>query len=365
MTVRAAVLRDVGAPLRIEEITLAQPGPGQVRVRMAATGVCHSDLSLARGTLSQPVPAVLGHEGSGHVVAVGDGVTALRAGDAVLLNWAPPCRECWWCTHREPYLCPHAGDASAVPYGRLLDGTPLFAGLGVAAFANETLVAQSACIPVPANVDIEEAALLGCAVLTGVGAVVHAAAVQPGDSVAVIGLGGVGLCAVQGARLAQAGPIIAVDPSTEKVDLARRLGATDVLEPGPDIGKRIRALTDGRGVDHAIECVGRAETIRTAWSVTRRGGQATVVGLGARTESLSFNALEVAHFARILRGSMYGNADPAADVPVLLEHVRAGRLDLSALVTSRITLDDVEPAFAEMSAGRGARSLIIFEGDRT
>jgi S-(hydroxymethyl)glutathione dehydrogenase/alcohol dehydrogenase len=218
---------------------------------------------------------------------------------------------------------------------------------------------------VPANVDIEEAALLGCAVLTGVGAVVHAAAVQPGDSVAVIGLGGVGLCAVQGARLAGASPIIAVDPSTEKADLARRLGATDVLEPGPDIGKRIRALTDGRGVDHAIECVGRAETIRTAWSVTRRGGQATVVGLGARTDSLSFNALEVAHFARTLRGSMYGNADPAADVPVLLEHVHAGRLDLSALVTSRITLDDVEPAFAEMSAGRGARSLIIFDGDRT
>ncbi len=365
MTVRAAVLRDIGAPLRVEEITLAQPGPGQVRVRMVATGVCHSDLSLARGTLTQSIPAVLGHEGAGLVVAVGEGVTAPRVGEAVLLNWAPPCRECWWCEHGEPYLCARATEGAAVPYARLDDGAPLFAGLGVAAFASETVVPQSACIPVPGDIDLEEAALLGCAVLTGVGAVVHAAAVQPGDSVAVIGLGGVGLCAVQGARLAGAGPIIAVDPSVEKADLARRLGATDVLEPEADIARRIRALTGGRGVDHAIECVGRADTIRMAWSVTRRGGQATVVGLGARTDMLSFNALEVAHFARTLRGSMYGNADPAVDVPVLLEHVRGGRLDLGALVTSRITLDDVEPAFAEMSAGRGARSLIIFEGDRT
>ena len=365
MTVRAAVLRDIGAPLRVEEITLAQPGPGQVRLRMVATGVCHSDLSLARGTLTQSIPAVLGHEGAGLVVAVGEGVTAPRVGEAVLLNWAPPCRECWWCEHGEPYLCARATEGAAVPYARLDDGTPLFAGLGVAAFASETVVPQSACIPVPGDIDLEEAALLGCAVLTGVGAVSHAAGVKPGDSVAVIGLGGVGLCAVQGARLAGAGPIIAVDPSVEKADLARRLGATDVLEPEADIGRRIRALTGGRGVDHAIECVGRADTIRTAWSVTRRGGQATVVGLGARTDTLSFNALEVAHFARTLRGSMYGNADPAVDVPVLLEHVRAGRLDLGALVTSRITLDDVEPAFAEMSAGRGARSLIIFEGDRT
>ncbi|MGH7721944.1 MAG: Zn-dependent alcohol dehydrogenase [Candidatus Dormibacteria bacterium] len=364
MTVRAAVLRNIGAPLRVEEITLAHPGPGQVRVRMVATGVCHSDLSLARGILTQTIPAVLGHEGAGLVVAVGEGVTSPRPGDAVLLNWAPACRECWWCVHGETHLCAKATQGAAAPYAQLDDGTPLFAGLGVAAFASETLVAQSACIPVPRDIDLEEAALLGCAVVTGVGAVVHAAAVQPGESVAIIGLGGVGLCAVQGARLAGAEPIIAVDPSAEKAELARRLGATEVLEPDSDLGKRIRGLTGGRGVDHAIECVGRADTIRAAWSVTRRGGQATVVGLGARTDMASFNALELAHFARTLRGCMYGNADPAADVPVLLEHVRAGRLDLGALVTSRITLDDVEPAFTEMAAGRGARSLIIFDGER-
>ncbi|WP_337311275.1 Zn-dependent alcohol dehydrogenase [Candidatus Aeolococcus gillhamiae] len=365
MTVRAAVLREAGAPLRIEEIRLPEPGPGRVRVRMAATGVCHSDLSLARGTLAQQVPAVLGHEGAGRVVSVGDGVSSVRAGDAVLLNWAPPCRQCWWCAHGEPYLCARSGEVAAVPYAQLDDGSPLFGALGVAAFATETVVAESACISVPGDVDLVEAALLGCAVLTGVGAVLHAAAVQRGESVAVIGLGGVGLCAVQGARLARADPIIAVDAGPEKAELARRLGATDVLEPGDDLGKRIRALTGGRGVDHAIECVGRAQTIRTAWSITRRGGQATIVGLGARTDTLSFNALEVAHFARTLRGCMYGNADPAVDIPVLLDHVRAGRLDLGTLISRRVALDDVEPAFAEMIEGRGARTLIIFEGEGT
>jgi S-(hydroxymethyl)glutathione dehydrogenase / alcohol dehydrogenase len=363
VTVRAAVLRDIGAPLRVEEIKLDPPGPGRVCVRMVATGVCHSDLSLARGTLVQSVPAVLGHEGAGRVVAVGQGVTAVRAGDAVLFNWAPPCRECWWCLNGEPYLCARAGEAAAVPYARLDDGTPLYAGLGVAAFATETVVAESACIPIPDDIDLEEAALLGCAVLTGVGAVAHAASVKRGDSVVVIGLGGVGLCAVQGARLAGAAPLIAVDASPAKAELARRFGATDVLEPGADLGKTIRALTGGRGVDHAIECVGRADTIRTAWSVTRRGGQATIVGLGPKTDVVSFNALEIAHFARVLRGCMYGNADPAVDVPILLEHVREGRLDLAPLVTRRISLDEIESAFADMSAGRGARSLIVFGGD--
>ena len=281
----------------------------------------------------------------------------------MLLNWAPPCRHCWWCDHGEPYLCAHAGDAASRPYAQLDDGTSLFGALGVAAFATETVVAEAACIRVPDDIDLQEAALLGCAVVTGVGAVVNAAHVGPGDSVAVIGLGGVGLCAVQGARIAGAEVIIAVDSAPDKADLARQLGATEVLEPGDDLAKRIRALTAGRGVDHAIECVGRAQTIRTAWSVTRRGGQATIVGLGARDDTATFNALEVAHFARTLRGSMYGNADPATDIPALLEHVRGRRLHLGALVSRRVGLDDLESGFADMLAGRGARTLIVFEGD--
>ena len=361
--VTAAVLRSVGGPLTVEQVELPDPGPGQVGVRLAATGVCHSDLSLARGTLVQPVPAVLGHEGAGRVVSVGDGVEQLAVGDQVVLNWTPPCRRCWFCLHGEPYLCERAADPARQPYGSLGDGTPVHPGLGVGAFATETVVGSNACIRLPDGVPLVEAALLGCAVLTGVGAVRNAAKVRPGQSVVVIGLGGVGLAAIQGARLVGAEPIVAVDLASDKADLARRLGATHVLEPSADLGRQVRALTGGRGADHAIECVGRADTIRSAWSVTRRGGRATVVGLGSRTDTLTFNALELTHFARTLAGCMYGDSDPATDVPVLLDHYRDGRLDLRALVTEEITLDGVEDAFARLEAGRGARSVIRFQPD--
>ena len=358
---QAAVLRETGGELRVEEVELSDPGPGQVRVRLAATGVCHSDLSLATGVLAHPMPVVLGHEGAGRVVAVGDGVEEYRVGDPVVLNWTPPCRECWFCTHGEPYLCPHADDAQRAPYGKLPDASPVYPGLGTAAFATETVVGANACIPLPEDVPLEQAALLGCAVLTGAGAVFNAARVRAGESVVVFGLGGIGLCAVQAARIAGAESIIVVDPSTEKFDLARRLGATEALEPSSDLAKRIRKLTGGRGADHAFECVGRAETIRAAWSATRRGGQATVVGLGAATDELTFNALEVGYFARTLRGCMYGSTDPKIAVPELLEHYRAGELDLDSLVSQRISLSDVGASFDEMQAGRGVRSLIVFD----
>ena len=355
-------MREADAPVRVEELVLPDPGPTQVRVRLLATGVCHSDLSLARGTLVSPTPVVLGHEGCGEVVEVGGEVQGVRAGDTVVLNWAPACRACWWCEHGEPYLCANAGRAGEQPYAELEDGTPVHPGLGVAAFATETLVDQAACIVIPADVDREAAALLGCAVITGVGAVRHAAAVGRGESVVVIGLGGVGLSAVQGARIAGAATVIAVDGAADKRDLALRLGATAALEPGPELARAVRGLTEGRGADHAIECVGRAETIRTAWALTRRGGRATIVGLGPKTESFSFSAFEVAYFARTLQGSMYGSADPAADLPGLVELVRDGSLDLGAMVTRRVALDEVEDAFADMSAGRGARSLVVFSG---
>jgi S-(hydroxymethyl)glutathione dehydrogenase / alcohol dehydrogenase len=357
--VRAAVLREPGTPLRIEDVVLPEPGPGQVRVRLAAAGVCHSDLSLARGTLRQPVPAVLGHEGAGVVVSTGPGVDAVAPGDRVLLVWAPPCRTCWHCTHGEPFLCERALAAAGRPYAALADGTPVYPGLGTAAFAEETVVGAGAVVPLPDDLPLDEAALLGCAVLTGVGAVIRTAGVRPGESVVVLGLGGVGLSAVQGARIAGADPIIAVDPAQAKEPLARALGATHVLTPDQEVAKAIRGLTGGRGADHAIECVGRADTIRLAWSCTRRGGVATVVGIGGRDEVVSFNALELFHFGRTLRGCVFGSTDPARDVPLLLDHVAAGRLDLRGLVTDRIGLDDVEDAFARMGAGHGARSLVV------
>ncbi len=360
MVARAAVLHEVGGPLSITEIELPDPGPGQVRVRMAATGVCHSDLSLARGTLRQKMPVVLGHEGAGHVVAVGPDVP-LRVGEPVVLNWTPPCGRCWFCEHGEPYLCANAGELSTRPYATLGDGTGVYPGLGTGAFATETVVGANACIPVPDDVPLTEAALLGCAVLTGSGAVRNSARVRAGESVVVIGLGGVGLSAVQAAAVAGADPVIAVDPAPDKAALARRLGATEVLEPSKDLGKQVRARTGGIGADHAIECVGRAETIRTAWSVTRRGGRATVVGLGRQDDPVTFTALEVAFFARTLAGCMYGNSDPARDIPLLLDDYRAGKLDLRSLVTDEVGLDEVDSAFSWMEAGRGARTVIRFD----
>ncbi|GAA0742009.1 Zn-dependent alcohol dehydrogenase [Dactylosporangium roseum] len=357
---RAAVLRALDGPLAVEELILNPLGPTQVRVRLAAAGVCHSDLSLADGTLRQQFPAVLGHEGAGTVVEVGADVTTVAVGDHVVLNWSPPCRSCWFCEAGEPYLCVRADDARAVPFARDSSGADVFAGLGTGAFATETVVGAHACIPVPADLPLEEAALLGCAVLTGVGAVTNAARVRPGQSVVVIGLGGVGLAALQGARIAGAGTIVAVDPAPAKEDLARRMGATHFLPPSEKLAKEIRALTGGRGADHAIECVGRAETIRAAWSATRRGGTATVVGLGSSKDQLSLSALEVAYFARTLVGCMYGSTDPAVDVPILLDHYRAGRLDLSALVTDHVGLGDLDEAFVRVREGRGARTLVRF-----
>ncbi len=359
--VTAAVVRELDGTPQLEEIELAPPGPGQVLVRLAATGVCHSDLSLRNGTLKLPMPVVLGHESAGRVVAVGEQVHGVDIGDPVVLTWAPPCRSCWYCEHDEPYLCERAGSAWQRPYGKLSDGTPVYPGLGVGGFATETIVDEIACIPLPDGVPLVEAALLGCALLTGVGAIRNAANVRPGESVLVLGLGGVGLSAVQGARIAGAAQIIGVDPAEEKRALATRLGATDVLEPGPDLAKRVRASSGGRGVDHAIECVGRGETIRAAWSSTRRGGRTTVVGIGRSTDEVSFTALEVFHFARTLSGCVYGSADPFQDVPVLAQQYRAGALDLAALVTARIPLAEVGDALAAMAAGHGARSLVVLD----
>ncbi|WP_329585264.1 Zn-dependent alcohol dehydrogenase [Kitasatospora sp. NBC_01250] len=358
--VRAALLTAVGAPLELAEIELPEPGPGQVRVRLAAAGVCHSDLSLATGVLRAPTPVVLGHEGAGTVAAVGDGVTSVRVGDPVVLNWAPACGTCHLCGLGEPWLCERAGDAYGQTYGALADGTAVYPGLGVAAFAEETVVGERALLPLPAGVPLTSAALLGCAVLTGYGAVHNAARVGAGESVVVFGLGGVGLAVLQAARIAGAGVIIAVDVNPAKEELARRHGATDFLLADDQIARGVRKLTDGHGADQAFECAGRGSAVRAAWSTTRRGGRTTVVGIGGKDDLVSFNSLELFHFARTLSACVYGNSDPARDVPLLAEHVRAGRLDLEALITDRITLDEIPAAFERMRAGQGGRSLVVF-----
>ncbi|MFF7754832.1 Zn-dependent alcohol dehydrogenase [Streptomyces sp. NPDC007971] len=360
MAVRAAVLPAIGAPLEITGIELPDPGPGQVRVRLAAAGVCHSDLSLSDGTMRVPVPAVLGHEGAGTVVAVGEGVTQVSAGDRVVLNWAPSCGTCHACALGEVWLCANALNGAADVYARTTDGTDLHPGLNVAAFAEETVVSASCVLPLPEGIPLTEAALLGCAVLTGYGAVHHSARVRAGETVAVFGVGGVGLATLQSARIAGASRIVAVDVSPEKEELARAAGATDYVLASDTTAREIRALTGKQGVDVSVECVGRAVSIRAAWESTRRGGRTTVVGIGGKDQEVTFNALEIFHWGRTLSGCVYGNTDPARDLPVLAEHVRQGRLDLSALVTERIALEGIPAAFENMLAGKGGRALVVF-----
>jgi S-(hydroxymethyl)glutathione dehydrogenase/alcohol dehydrogenase len=345
--------------LDVQDVMLRALGDDDVRVRIAGVGVCHSDLSMVNGTLRPSYPLVLGHEASGVVTDAGPGA-GVELGRHVVLNWAVPCDGCWHCTHGQPWLCSTIEGSTGAPGGTLADGTPFEACLGLGAMAEEVVVSASAVVPLPDDTPLDEAALLGCAILTGVGAAQNAGHVQPGDGVLVVGLGGVGLSAVAGARLAGAGRIIAVDVSPSKEPLARTAGATDFLVASPDLAKQVRALSDGRGADVALECVGSATTIRQAWTAVRRGGTCVVVGVGPKDQQVTFNPLELFHFSRTLVSSVYGNSDPRRDIAGLLDHVAAGRLDLAATISDRISLDDVPTAFERMQRGEGGRALVTF-----
>jgi S-(hydroxymethyl)glutathione dehydrogenase/alcohol dehydrogenase len=309
---------------------------------------------MMNGTLTPGFPLVLGHEAAGEVVSVGPSVTRVAVGDRVVLNWSPACRECWFCTHDEPWLCAKAG-APSTPVGEGLHVT-----LGLGALAEEVAAEERGLIRVPPRLSYVDAALLGCAALTGTGAVSRTAAVKVGESVVVIGLGGVGLAVVLAARAAGATPIVAVDVTEAKRELAFRAGATEFRVADDNLAREVRSLTGGRGADHAFECVGRAVAIRSAWRATRRGGSVTVVGMGARDDLVSLSALDIFHSARTLRSSVYGSSDPDRDIPLLAASVLDGSLDLSPLVSHRIGLADAPAAFERMARGEGARSVVVF-----
>jgi S-(hydroxymethyl)glutathione dehydrogenase/alcohol dehydrogenase len=360
--VKAAVLPRYGDPLGIEDVTLSELRPDQVRVRIAASGVCHSDLSIQNGSIPFPLPAVLGHEGAGVVEEVGSAVTRVAPGDHVVLCWVPPCRTCYYCLHNQPVLCQQGmADAFGAPYGES-GGVALLAGLGTATFAEETLVLERAVVPIEKSIPLDIAALVGCAVATGVGAVINTARVEPGSSVAVVGCGGVGLSAIQGARLAGAARIIAVDRAAAALERARDAGATDVVDAsGTEAVESVKELTAGRGVDYGFEVVGSSATIKLAFAMTRRGGTTTLVGAGRADDEVSFSAMDLFVDAKAILGCVYGSADPDRDFPRLLELHGGGRLDLDQLITRRIALDEVNEAFRAMEAGEVARSVIVFD----
>ncbi len=333
-----------GSQPQVEQIELAPPGEGEVRVRIKAAGVCHSDLSMINGTLNPPTPLIMGHEAAGVVE---------ETGEHVVLNWAPACRSCWFCEHGEPWLCANAQGASR-------QRGDWHVTLGLGALAEEVIAPRHAVIPIDKAVPFEVAALLGCAALTGSGAVRRTASVQPGQTVAVIGLGGVGLATVMAAAAAGAAKVIAIDVTEAKRDLALSAGATDFVLSDDALSKTIRGLTGGLGVDHAFECVGRSATIRAAWRCTRRGGQVTVVGMGSNEDMVQLSALDIFSSAKVLRSSVYGSSDPDIDVPELAQAVLAGRFDMGKLISDTITLDQAPEAFDRMARGHGARSVVIF-----
>jgi S-(hydroxymethyl)glutathione dehydrogenase/alcohol dehydrogenase len=359
--VKAAVCRAPGEPLAVEDLECRDLGPHDVRLRIAASGVCHSDLSIQDGTIPHPLPAVLGHEGAGVVEEVGDAVTSLGTGDHVVCSWVAPCRQCFYCLHDHPELCEHGLDhAFAAPYAHGPAGGVL-AAFGTATFGEQTVLPEHACVRIDREFPLELGALVGCGVVTGIGSVVNSARVEPGAAVAVIGCGGVGLAAIQGARLAGAAPIIAVDRIASKLTLARDNGATETVDAtAGDPVAAVRERTDGRGADYTFEVVGRSDTIRQAYDMTRRAGTVTIVGAGSFDDPVTFTAMPLMVDAKTIRGCVYGHTDPARDFPEMVRLHQAGRIDLDALLTRRIVLDDVNDAFRAMQAGEVARSVIVF-----
>ncbi len=369
MRIKAAVLRHPSQHVEVMEVELDPPKAGEVLVKVAAAGVCHSDVRHADGELGAGLwPAVMGHEGAGVVEAVGEGVTHVEPGDHVAFCFVPACRKCRFCLAGKPNLCVVVGEHGSrgmlmdgTSRLRLPDGTVLQHGLRTACFAEYTVVAAGGAIPIPRELPLWQAALLGCGVVTGVGAVRNVARVQPGESVAVIGCGGVGLQVVAGVRLAGADPIIAIDRVPEKLELARAQGASHVIDAAAvsDVAAAVHELTDG-GVDHAFEVIGRPETIRLAWDALRAGGSAVVVGLAPVGVEASVPAIEFLS-DKSLKGTYYGSGDPAAELPELAELALSGALDLPRVVTHITPLEGIGQALDRLRSGEGARTVLVID----
>ena len=360
----AAVCRELNKPIVVESIAVDAPKRGEVTVKLAACGVCHSDLSAINGTIALPLPLVLGHEGAGVVEAVGEGVRDLTTGDHVVFSFVYMCGKCRFCVAGRPVLCLEQGKALTTP----LEGTPrthdmggmplnIFSGCG--AMAEYATVSAENLIKIDAKIPLDCAALVGCGVTTGVGAVFNTAKVEPGASVAVFGCGGVGLSVIQGAGIAGAGRIIAIDTLEPKLAMAKKFGATDTILFKDDPVKELKKLTGG-GPDYAFECVGSGELAATAYRAIRRGGLAVVVGVAKPSESTSVRTMTLPFEEKTLTGSYFGSCVPRVDFPRMLSLYLAGRLKLEELITRRYSIAEAPQAFADLQAGKNARGVIVF-----
>jgi S-(hydroxymethyl)glutathione dehydrogenase / alcohol dehydrogenase len=367
MKTKAAVLFKAGGKLEICDVEVQPPKAGEVLVRMAAAGVCHSDLHVMTGHLYAPLPAVLGHEGAGIVEDVGSGVGSLRPGDHVIPLWRLSCGECEYCTGGRPALCP-SGTAVRMT-GYLPDGTSRFAlggtelkhFAGVSSFSQYSVIPERALLKIPDDLPLDRAALFGCAVITGVGAVTNAAQVRPGTSVAVFGAGGIGLNAIQGAVLAGAVTIIAVDVLPRKLEYARQFGATHTVDASADDPvARIRSLTGGRGVDYAFEAIGLPRVMRQAYDVLAKRGTAVIIGVTPMTTEVAVPVMSLVFEERVLTGSVYGSSRPRVDIPRLIDLYRGGRLKLDELLTRTYPFADINAAYDALERGEVARSVVVF-----
>jgi len=373
VSVTGAVLREMGRPgpyassrpLELAELRLDPPGPGELRVRVRAAGLCHSDLSVVDGSRPRVMPMVLGHEAAGEVIEVGPEAGAFAPGDHVVLAFVPACGRCGPCRIGRPALCEPGAAANAA--GSLLTGArrwheegsgeELHHHLGISAFAEEIVVSARSAVRVEPELPFEVAALFGCAVLTGVGAVINTAGVKLGESVAVFGLGGVGLAAVLGAVSAGANPVVAIDRVPEKLELARELGATSTLLADPSTVAEVREATDG-GAHHAIETVGHEAVLAGAYAATRRGGSTVTVGLPHPERMLSIPAVSLVAEERTLRGSYLGSCVPERDIPRLVGLHRAGRLPVERLITHRLSLDELNEGMDRLARGEAVRQIV-------
>jgi S-(hydroxymethyl)glutathione dehydrogenase / alcohol dehydrogenase len=357
MTTRGVVFEGPGQSLRIEELTLDPPQRGEVVVRMAAAGVCHSDLHVVDAEWERPAGLVMGHEGAGWVERVGEGVHGLDRGDLVVLAWTAPCRSCEACQRDEPWLCAQpdgSGHRLAPALVRLHrpDGEPIGAYSGIGTFGEHQVVAASAAIRVDRRTPPEIAALIGCAVTTGIGAVRNTARAKAGDSVTIIGLGGVGLSAVMSAVAEGAHPVTAIDTSPAKLELAVQAGAHRTLLADE--------TAQAGGADHVIECIGLVDTVELAIDLVRPGGTVTLVGMTPQGQRASFDVYRFVEAGITIRGSNYGSADPSVDFPRIADEYLSGKLPLDLLVTERIGLEQLEHAFDAMRRRDGARRVIVY-----
>ncbi len=358
---QGAVLRNIGdteLEVRDDLELIRGPGPGEVQVKVQATGLCHTDLSVMNGIIPMPMPALLGHEAAGEVIKVGDGVTSVAPGDSVIMSWVPPCGRCKVCLAGQPNLCGNVANPFMVAPTHRAGDLEFYPLATIGSFVEEVVLHQESVVPIPKDVPPSVAAIIGCAVMTGVGAAMNGAKVEPGSSVVVFGCGGVGLSVIQGARLCGAAEIAAVDFVPERLEAAKAMGATHTYTP-ERIGDADE-IHGSDGFDYAFEVVGLPETIRSAYNAARRGGKVIVVGAGGMDKMVEFSAFELFYMEKTLIGTLYGSADVRRDFHRLLRLWRTGRLDLESLVTRTLPISDINDGLAALRRGEGIRQVVEF-----